>query len=220
MAGGAESASAAVLAAAFAALGFVGKEIWVLVKSHFDQQRQRRGRLVQLSSMLSGMEKSFQVQKQHRETLREKIQTNHPDVEPLRIGETLDDYFTRAHAKMNDEERKLHAIIRSITVYSLCPLNRSVLKWLQEDDYFKGAQEEKLRPLSAPLAQLEVHLLLWLAKYEVWMQDERRALVYVSDEDKHGVEFPYGIETLVQTAIDQTSQRIRMPVGQPTSEQH
>src|SRR4051794_35105955 len=196
-----ESETAAIIAAAAAALGFVGKELWVVGKAYLDQQRQRRSRLVQLHSMLRAAHTSFLTQHKHREALRKSIEKNHANVRRLGDNETIDDYFARSYSELSEEEGKRHAIIRGITMYSLRPLNAFMLKWLQDDEYFKGAQKPALQPLSDPLARLEVHLLHWLAKYEVWIKDERRALVYLDDEDKHGVGFPTDIDRLVAEVV-------------------
>jgi len=48
-----------------------------------------------------------------------------------------------------------------------------------------------LGKLAVFLAQLEAHLVLWVAKYEAWISDQpEHALVFLADEEKHGVGFP------------------------------
>jgi hypothetical protein len=80
----------------------------------------------------------------------------------------------------------------------------SILKWLREDTYFKtkawggGLQGQVARKL----ADLEVHLLLWYAKYKVWIpENPAHALVYLADEERHGIGFPEEIEYIVQELI-------------------
>jgi len=52
------------------------------------------------------------------------------------------------------------------------------------------------------LAELEPHLLMWLAKYAAWIPDSpAHALVYLADEEDHGVPFPKGIERVIEESL-------------------
>jgi hypothetical protein len=42
---------------------------------------------------------------------------------------------------------------------------------------------------------------LWRDKYTVWMKNEKHCVVYLDDEERHGVSFPKGIEDLVDEAL-------------------
>lgn len=56
--------------------------------------------------------------------------------------------------------------------------------------------------LADKLAALEVHLQLWQAKYSVWIPENlTHSLVYLADEEEHGVGFPRGIENDVQELL-------------------
>jgi len=49
---------------------------------------------------------------------------------------------------------------------------------------------------------LQAHLLLWLAKYEIWIPaSPEHALVYLADEKEHGVGFPRGLDELVDATL-------------------
>jgi len=76
------------------------------------------------------------------------------------------------------------------------------VKWIQDDSYFKAQNGEgPLGKLAGELAKLELHLILWLAKYEAWIPEfKAHALVYLADEKKHGVGFPSGIDELIPPA--------------------
>ncbi len=53
-----------------------------------------------------------------------------------------------------------------------------------------------------PEPLLEAHLLLWLAKYRIWIPDHpEHALVYMADEEKLGTAFPYGIEGKIRALL-------------------
>jgi len=96
---------------------------------------------------------------------------------------------------MTDEERQLHLLIRTMTVHTFRPLNQSLLEWLRADRYFRAVSpsDRRLGGLALVLAQLEAHLVLWVAKYEAWIpQHPEHALVFLADEERHGVGFPKG----------------------------
>jgi hypothetical protein len=65
--------------------------------------------------------------------------------------------------------------------------------WLRSDDLFrtKVVEIERKNQLAENLSALEIHLLLWQAKYEYWIPDHpEHALVYMADESEHGLGFP------------------------------
>jgi hypothetical protein len=84
-------------------------------------------------------------------------------------------------------------------------------QWLQADTEFKLARarlrflpwrRQSYLDLATQLTALEPHLLMWLAKYEIWIPDRwEHALVYLNDEEKHGVPFPEGIERTIHRAL-------------------
>lgn len=200
-AGGADALSKTVVAAVIAALGYVGKlltDAWI---KHQATKRERRVLLVELQSRLRATKVSFQIQNTHAIRLFELLKARMPELDTS-VG--YDRTLSQAFAKMNQEERDLHAMIRSITVNSLRPANGALLKWLSGDRYFKaqygGARE--LRVLAAKLAELQTHLILWNAKYEIWIIDHpERALVYMVDEQAYGTGFPSGIDEAVAQAL-------------------
>jgi len=49
---------------------------------------------------------------------------------------------------------------------------------------------------------LQTHLILWNAKYDIWITDHpERALVHMVDEQAHGIGFPSGIDEAVANAL-------------------
>jgi hypothetical protein len=200
-AGGTDGLSKTVVAAVIAALGYVGKlltDSWI---KHQGTKRERRVQLIELQSLLRATKVSFQIQNAHAIRLLELLKTRIPELD---TSSGYDRTLSQAFAKMNQEEQDLHAIIRSITVNSLLPGNTALLKWLGDDRYFKaqygGGRE--LHVLAAKLAELQTHLILWNAKYEIWITDHpERALVYMVDEQAHGIGFPSGIDEAVANAL-------------------
>jgi hypothetical protein len=105
---------------------------------------------------------------------------------------------------MNEAERQLHAVVRGYTVNGLKPLNEAMATWLKADTEFKLAASRRPSAVSLArhLAKLEPHPLMWLAKYAVWIPDSpAHALVYLSDEENHGVPFPKGIERAIEESL-------------------
>lgn len=193
----------AVVGAVIAAGAYVAKlclEAWgsVLVR-----RRERRARLVELHSLLRASHAACKVQCENRDRLKQLIAAREPALaNSLRGYEKL---FSAAHASMPADEKELHAMIRTITENTLQPLNHAALEWLKQDDYWKTAAHWRgpIGELAKRLEALEVHLLLWQAKYKIWIPgDESHALVYMGDEERHGVEFPHGIESDVEKVLN------------------
>ena len=193
---------AAVIGAVVAALGYVGKliiESWLGIR---EAQNARRARLVELQSLLRAAWVSFTVQNNHAKRLLLMIRKDHPEL--IGIEEGYERLFTKAHELFTPDEKGLHAIIRSITVHSLRPTNQSLSSWLKSDTYFKAQKPSQaiLGQLAQKLAALEAHLILWHAKYETWIPDTpQHALVYLADEEEHGIGFPSGIDEVVRKAL-------------------
>jgi hypothetical protein len=112
--------------------------------------------------------------------------------------------FSAAFPTLTDEECKLHTMIRGYTVNGLKPLNDAMVQWLQDDTEFKLARSRNrsLQALAKKLSALEPHLLMWLAKYAAWIPETpSHALVYLDDEEGHGVPFPKQIESTIEIVL-------------------
>jgi hypothetical protein len=130
------------------------------------------------------------------------VHEKHPDLAGTEEG--YERTFSKAYKVFTPEEKELHAIIRSITIHSLCTTNQSLSDWLKNDTYFKAQRPSKgiYGELAMQLATLEAHLILWHAKYETWIPETpEHALVYLADEEKHGVGFPSGIDEIVRKTL-------------------
>src|SRR5207244_2935170 len=148
---------------------------------------------------------SFAVQNDHARRLASMISQSHPKLPQFEEG--YERVFSKAYDLLTADEKELHAIIRSITVNSLRPTNQSLLEWLRRDTHFRAQRPGKgvLGQLAHKLAALEAHLILWHAKYEAWIPDTpQHALVYLADEEAHGIGFPSGIDALVDQNLSQS----------------
>ena len=174
----------------------------VTTREALAEKRARRARLVTLLSYLRGSASVFQVQIEIRDRLHERLiarepQWNHADL-------SIEAVFRRAYPTLSEEEKELHDVIRGYTSGGLRPLNEAMLQWLEQDMDYKlgGIKDLARRELAEKLTKLEEHLLLWRAKYKAWIPDRPvHALVYLADEERHGVGFPEGIEETIERVL-------------------
>jgi hypothetical protein len=191
----------ALVGAVLAALGYVGKLISDSLSAFRDARNERRARLVELHCLLKAGRTSYMIQHELRSRLDALIAKNQPKISS---DGGIERRFTAAYKKFSPAEKQLHSLIQSITVHSLKPTNEAMAKWLKNDNYFRAQRlDNSLQGrLAKQLFDLEAHLLLWSAKYEAWIPNHpEHALVYLADEERHGVGFPKGIDAVVEDAI-------------------
>lgn len=194
-------ADGALVAALLAALGFVAKEIVASVREWRREDAERRVLLVRLQALLEASRAGFLVQSELRNRLFTQIRARLPD-EGADAG--YESMFTRLYEQMSPEERDLHRLIRAYTEHVLQPLNAATRNWLEEDAEYRLSRGKKgaEATLCGQLNTLDAHLLLWLAKYKMWIPDRpEHALVYLADEERHGVPFPTGIEATLAEVL-------------------
>ena len=192
----------AVLGAVLALLGYVGTQIVQWVGRIRQDEKARRARLAELLALIRAGDAAWKVQCENRDRLAGLIKERNPELGRQRLG--YDEMFAAAYPEMTQEERGLHGIVRAITVHTFQPLNESLLEWLQKDSVFRVRPPDKtLRgQLADYLADLEAHLLLWKAKYRIWIPDHpERALVYLADEERHGIGFPKNGARIVEKIL-------------------
>jgi hypothetical protein len=133
--------AAAVLAAVFAAVGYVCKQVLEWLITLRSSHRTRKARLVALLSLLRGSGAVFRVQATLRNRLYTALISGHPSLEQAHEG--YEALFSAAFKTFTPEQRELHA------------------------------------------------------------------LVYLADEENHGVPFPRGVEGAIETFLGVS------PVGRP-----
>ena len=197
---------AAIATGIIAAVGYIAKQILDWRTTIRATKAAQFARLVQLQSLLRAGWVSFVIQNDHAMRLIAMVEQNHDDL--ITQGEGYERTFARAYPNLTSEEQELHSIIRSITIHSLRPTNQSLSEWLKNDVYFKAQWHRKGigNELARKLADLEAHLILWQAKYEAWIPNTPgHALVYLADEEEHGLRFPKGLDQIVQNALNEPS---------------
>jgi hypothetical protein len=196
-----------VLPAGLAALGYVGKEVVRSRRERSAELRARRARLHQLHALLRASRAVFVVQNLQAQRLADRLRAAHPEQTADRGYERL---FVALYDSFDADDRDLHGLIRAYTERGLHPLNQSMLSWLQNDTDHRTPEGKSGRKaeLSGLLNQLDAHLLLWLAKYDAWIPNRPdHALVYLADEEKHGLGFPKGIDEAISEVLQPRASR-------------
>lgn len=209
----------AILAGGLAALSYVLRMVVEAWRTRNAETARRAGKLVELASLLAASKAVFKTQRAQADRLAKLIAERQP---ALVRGDGLERLFTRAFDTMTNEERELHTIIRASSEHALRELNASIIKWLRDDIVFKvGFRDSDSWPLLATkLNQLEAHLITWLAKYEAWIPGHpEHALVYVADEQQHGVGFPTDLDVLVRGQVQKLRPRVRLETVSPDAAQ-
>lgn len=192
----------ALLGAVIAALGYVAKLAIEGIHAWRLDRASQLSRLLELASLLHASRAAFWSQRQLVTRLQESLQSQQTMAPAPEQG--FERLFADAYDRMSDQQRELHGLIRSMTVHSILPLNKALSKWLAADLNYRTARgAQGLRgELAGLLNQLDTHLRLWHAKYQGWIPDHpRHALVYLADEEQHGVGFPHGLDELVDHVL-------------------
>jgi hypothetical protein len=184
----------ALVGAVIAAIGYVSKLAIEGLFKWSATRRARRAKLVALQSLLLASKRAFEIQNELVQRLCMEICAANEE-----IGGTYDRVLAKGYVVMDERQKLEHGLIRNYTSNCLFPLNIQIIDWLSKDDYFKGGgRRRNAKNLSVALQRLEAHLILWRAKYEFWIPDKpEHAIVYMADENAHGIGFPTGIEALI-----------------------
>jgi hypothetical protein len=221
-----ETVTGTLLAAAIASLGFVAKLLMQEWRERTDRHAARLSSLLALQALLDASRAAFQVQNKLARTLAAEL-TDSAHHEP-RDSAGFDALFTARYDTFTPREADDHRVIRGYTEHALRPINARMSTWLRNDvDYRSYARrrrglgsaqraDEARAKLAESLSALEAHLLLWHAKYAVWLPDRpAHALVYLQDEEEHGIGFPKRVEADVRAVIDVESRRPFRPNAPP-----
>jgi len=188
----------AAIGGVIAALSYAGKTLVDVLRKRRRAQDSLRVRLLQLSSLLNASKVAFEIQNDLAGRLASLLEPR-PGDEAVAGG--YEKLFASSYDKFTAEQAELHSIIRGITIYAMRPANLAMSKWLEEDTVFRIETRNDVR-LAAQLNHLASHLMLWHAKYQAWIPDNpKHALVYMADEQNHGLGFPEGLDELVSRAV-------------------
>jgi hypothetical protein len=189
--------------AVVAALGYVGKLVTESWREWRRAEAESLAQLFKLQALLRASRTAFIVQRELADRLADQLTSEHANDLPSAPG--LERLFSHLHTRFSPAEAELHEVIRAYTEHAMRPINESLADWLRDDashrviDRRKNQREIQLAEL---LNQLDSHLLLWLAKYERWIPGRPdHALVYLDDEERHGLGFPRGLDDAVDELL-------------------
>jgi len=197
---------AGALGALVASIGYVVNLIGAALLRRSERAARRDASLVALASLLLAGNALYRAQLAQAKRLAAMLAARGVPAD----AEGLEALFGASFASFLPAERELHQIVRAATEHAVRRLNLSLTAWLAADVTYKlgvhvprGGEQ-----LAQMLNQLELHLLLWHAKYEAWIPDHREhALVYMADERAHGTGFPKGLDALVVQLVNQLRPR-------------
>lgn len=193
-----------IIAAIIASAAYVAKLLIQAIVGIVERSRSRRARLVELKSLLDAARVSFLIQTQHIDHLLTTLAAR--DASLVQPGHaSAEQIFLSAYPSFTSEEKALHEIIRSITVHALHPTNMALLRWVEQNTFFVGwsGRSKRRRDFAIALGRLNAHLMLWRAKYQTRIPDRQdTAIVYMADEEKHGLPFPHEIDRIVYRILD------------------
>jgi len=190
--------------------GFLAKYGWDYFQSKRQIQKERIKKLEILKGLLTESGNLFLMQNKLLRRLvsivSERLKTTTPE------SISYQSFICEHYELMDEQERDMHSVIRGTTMNSMKIVNAEILKWLKEDNEFKINSVRYVRDtfgdsFAKQLGRLELHLNLWHDKYSVWMENEKHCVVYMDDDEKHGVGFPKGIELVVDLCLKELSER-------------
>ena len=126
-------------------------------------------------------------------------------------GKTWDDRVCCAYkAGLTEDEKVIFSLTRGIS-YSMQEANASLLKWVRAETYYRVSDGTADRDaLAQKLDQLDSHLELWLAKFKNWIPPHpQHAIVFMADEEKHGIGFPKNLDEAVERMLAVEGQTFR-----------
>ena len=179
-----------LIGAATAVLAYVVNLAGKSIDQFLLRRASKASSLIDLQSHLLASRSAYLAQVAIRNRLASEISHDLPEFSDF----GYDDMFAAAFPKLPEDQKHRHGLIRAYTVKAIKPLNDAMTAWLKQDRDFKHQPDK----LGLALQNLEAHLVLWQAKYDFLIPDHpERTLVYLADEEQHGVGFPTGIEDLV-----------------------
>ena len=138
-----------------------------------------------------------------RGRLTDMILANHRDAWPF-LEEGYDALFYKMHDDLNQEEVELFRIVRGNTKRGTHRMNQRILDWVEAHPIptLLPQRTAAVAELEAQVLALKLHLEEWFAKYEeTFLPDEKRTLVYLADEKKHGKGWPKELDPALAAVI-------------------
>lgn len=190
-----------------AALGVAGKYVWDYAMEKRALRQTRIAKLEKLKGLLNESNGLFNMQNKLVCRLALDVQTRlNPSGSLVETTVGYEAFFVQNYDAFTEVEKDSHAMIRATTLNSINRVNDEMLKWMEDSLDLKSNTVKCLKKtcgkeLGDALSQLELHLNLWQDKFAIWMKNEKHCVVYLADEEHHGVGFPKEVGALVDAAI-------------------
>jgi len=193
-----------ILAAISGIIGFFAKWYFDRLQKRKHLETERLDALLRLRGLLTESHSVFLSQNYQAQRLMKLLRAKHGAEVSNGIG--FDETFLSLYNQFDAEEKELHSLIRSTTLNSMYRLNNDLSKWIKDCHLFLSPKRTDVTGMRFAdcLNDLQLHLNQWLDKYNVWIkQDDRRSLVYLNDEKKHGKKFPEKLESILGEIIQE-----------------
>jgi hypothetical protein len=197
-----------LLSAAFAVIGYFGKDIYEHLKAKRAARAEAIAQLEDFQNLLEQSTSTYRSQNYLAQRLSSLLHTEYGYETTLGVG--YDDLFYRMYDSLDAEQRELFDLIRGMTENSMHNLNAQLLSWSSERSGYSliGTVSHAVAEFDPQLDTLRMHLNQWFDKYKsVFQHDERRSLVYLGDEKRHGVSFPMRLRGALDALLDETRGR-------------
>jgi hypothetical protein len=177
-----ETVIGVLLPAAIASMGYVAKLLTQEWREWRDRHAARLSSLLALQALLNASRAAFIVQNNLARKLTIKLRDSEHKEPADSAG--FDALFAARRNTFTTDEADDHRVIRGYTEHALRPINARMSTWLRNDAEYRcyvsprrqgrksarGTTDPRAR-LAESLSALEAHLLLWHAKYAVWLPD-------------------------------------------------
>jgi hypothetical protein len=190
-----------VIGVLLAIAGYFGKTLHNWLKTKKEAKRNAKSEMEKLAALLKESGTLFTDQNYKARRLMRRLEIRLGNEVPAHLG--FDETFYRLFSRFEPEERELHGLIRSTTMNSLRRVNSLMGEWLDRNLDFRRSDKSSpdREELAIELEELRLHLNQWQDKYAAHMEDQRRCLVYLDDEKKHGAGFPKNLEPVLRRVL-------------------
>lgn len=203
----------AIIAASFAILGFLGRKLFDMLEEQRTRKANAIKELERVRRLLEESRSVFENQNYLARRLMSLLLSQYGNRVPSEVG--YDETFYQMYDLMEGEQSELFNLIRGITLNSMHHLNEELQRWANENSarQLVGKSSPKAKHLDDQLRLLRKHSNVWFDKYEsVFKTSERRSLVYLADEKRHGERFPPELSTAVDSLLHELEPRLQRSV--------
>jgi len=183
-----------------AVLGFLARTIYDTIVNKKKIRISTVNRLKEFENLLKIGQSIFHDQMILVRRLYKSLSDNH---ELFKNG--YSEGFLKSYDQMNEEQKEIFEFIRGITENSIYSLNDKLNQWADKNEMYTLTTKKSTiaDEFDKDIHTLREHLQLWFAKYNsIFKNNPKYCLVFLGDENSHGVAFPQSIRDSVKKMID------------------